>query len=161
MPSAFLGDDFGFASTWESAAEAGCKPSDLVFEVVETEQFPELPRLHAILEAYRAKGARVALDDLGAGHAALAYIQELQPDIIKLDRALLPRDGADRNGPLIDALAQYAHAHGITVLAEGIETEEQLRLVQAIGIDMGQGWLFGRPSQIAQRSVDFRHRRAA
>jgi EAL domain-containing protein (putative c-di-GMP-specific phosphodiesterase class I) len=139
----------------------GIDLSRIVFEVVESEQFPEMSHLRHILDSFRTEGARVALDDLGAGKTALTFIQELEPDIVKLDRCLLPAGVDDRNVGLIAGITDYAHLHGVTVVAEGIETEAQFNLVRSLGIDLGQGWLFGKPAAHAERPDDRNLRRAA
>lgn len=135
--------------------ETGCRMENLVFEVVESEKFPELAHLRKTFDAFRSRGAKVALDDLGAGNTALTYIKELRPDIVKLDRDLLPTDSDDKTIPLIAGIADYAHLYGITVVAEGIETEVQLYLARNLGIDLGQGWLFGKPSPKALRTAPY------
>lgn len=148
-------------STWRVAEETGFSIDRLVFEVVETEQYPQMDYLRAILDAYRAKGARVALDDLGAGATALSYIRELKPDIVKLDKALLPSGPDDPNIPLIEGVLKYSESQGITVLAEYIETDEQFELVRSLGIHLGQGYLFGQPARIAYRGPEADERLAA
>jgi len=133
-------------TTWEVADEVGFDPTSLVFEVVESEAFPDISHLRRILDAYRDKGAQMALDDLGSGHTALHYIDSLRPDLIKLDRNLLPTDPERTNLSLLRGLVDYAHSHGIRVLAEGVETEAQKEIVTGLKMDYAQGWYFGRPA---------------
>jgi diguanylate cyclase (GGDEF)-like protein/PAS domain S-box-containing protein len=119
----------------------------ICFEVVETEQYPDVEFLRRILDEYRAQGAMVALDDLGAGHSSLTYLDTLRPDVVKLDRALI--SGIDGDPPrqrLVGALIDYAHELDVRVVAEGIETETELAIIAGLGADLGQGWYLGRPA---------------
>lgn len=133
-------------TTWEAAQAAGWRMDKLVFEVVESEAFPDIPHLRHILDAYRERGCTVALDDIGTGHTALSYIEELRPDIIKIAKGLLPdRPHPDDLG-LVRGLVEHAHNRGITALIEGVETPEQLEAAREMGIDLVQGYLLGRPA---------------
>ncbi|MEX0774410.1 MAG: EAL domain-containing protein [Phycisphaeraceae bacterium] len=145
-PSVIYDPKVCLRATWRAAQELGCPMSRLVFEVVECERFPDIDRLRSILDAYRDMGAHVALDDLGAGHTALTYIDALQPDLIKLDRGLLPRDPRPANLSLLRGIVDHAHGRGIRVLVEGIETQAQAEAVTAIACDLGQGWYYGKPA---------------
>lgn len=146
-PSVVYNPDICLQTTFEACRQVGADFSRLVFEVTESEAFPDLGLLRRILQRYRAEGARVALDDLGAGHTSLAYLSELRPDVVKLDRALVSGLHADDpRVPLVQALITYAHALGIEVVAEGIETPDELALLTALGSDYGQGYYLGRPA---------------
>ena len=143
------------ATTFAACRAVGADFSRLVFEVTESEAFPDLALLGEILQAYRAQGARVALDDLGAGHTGLLYLRELRPDLVKLDRGLVvdlhPRDP---RFALVGSLIAYAHALEIEVVAEGIETAAELEAVRALGADYAQGYLLGRPQRRPEARVD-------
>ncbi|TNM72937.1 EAL domain-containing protein [Deinococcus radiopugnans ATCC 19172] len=142
-PSVVYNPDVCLRSTFETCRQVGADFSRLVFEVTESEAFPDL----TLLRRYRAEGAQVALDDLGAGHTSLTYLAELQPDVVKLDRGLTHGlTGDDARMPLVQALITYAHDLGIRVVAEGIETAAELALVTALGSDYGQGYHLGRPA---------------
>jgi len=146
-PGVVYNPDICLQTTFQACRAYGADFSRLLFEVTESEAFPDLRLLGRILERYRAEGARVALDDLGAGHTSLTYLQVLRPDVVKLDRALIAglRDG-DARVPLVQALVTYAHDLGVEVVAEGIETPEELELVASFGTDFAQGYLLGRPA---------------
>lgn len=134
-------------TTFATCREVGADFSRLVFEVTESEAFPDLKLLGSILERYRQEGAQVALDDLGAGHTSLSFLMKLKPDIVKLDRALISGLHADdRRVPLVTALIGYAHDLGIRVVAEGIEAHDELALMIALGADYAQGYYLGRPA---------------
>lgn len=146
-PGVVYNPDICLQTTFETCREVGADFSRLLFEVTESEAFPDLRLLRAILERYRAEGARVALDDLGAGHTSLTYLAELRPDLVKLDRDLVRGlHGDDPRVPLVSALVRYAHDLGIQVVAEGIETGEELRMVVDLGADYAQGYFLGRPA---------------
>jgi diguanylate cyclase (GGDEF)-like protein/PAS domain S-box-containing protein len=150
-PSAIYDPEICLRTTWAIARRLGFPLSRVCFEVVETEQFPDVPFLRRILDRYRAEGAQVALDDLGAGHSSLSYLGLLRPDVVKLDRHLVSGIDGDRaRQRLVSALLDYAHELEIKVVAEGIETEAELATVRDLGADLGQGWHLGRPAAAPQ-----------
>lgn len=133
------------ASTERAVHEAGIAPTQLVFEVVESHAIADRGHLVSILDHYRSLGWRVALDDVGAGWSSLSLLAAVRPEVVKLDKALvqeLPDDGART---VLKAVTDLAHDLGAIVVAEGIETERLADEVTAMGVDLGQGWLFGRP----------------
>ncbi|UQN09655.1 EAL domain-containing protein [Deinococcus sp. QL22] len=145
-PGVIYNPEVCLQTTYAACREVGADLSRLLFEVTESEAFPDLGLLKRILERYRAEGAQVALDDLGAGHTSLTYLAELKPDIVKLDRALISGvHDSDPRVPLVSALVHYAHELGIRVVAEGIETAQELQLVMELGTDLAQGYYLGRP----------------
>lgn len=133
-------------TTFESAAKVGADLSRLVFEVVESEDFPDIARLRAILDYYRERGAQVGLDDFGAGNTAMVFIDELKPDYIKLDKQLITRAVADNRPELVLGVVRHAKQQGIRVIAEGVETHEHLAFAREAGADFVQGYLIARPS---------------
>ncbi|GGO38932.1 EAL domain-containing protein [Deinococcus humi] len=146
-PGVVYNPDICLQTTFAACRDVGADFSRLVFEVTESETFPDLKLLRSILDRYQQEGAQVALDDLGAGHTSLSYLMELRPDIVKLDRALISGlHEDDRRVPLVTALIGYAHDLGIRVVAEGIETQDELALMIALGADYAQGYFLGRPA---------------
>ena len=133
-------------TTFAAADAVGIPVTRLVFEVVESEQFPHIDHLRAILEAYREQGAGVALDDVGSGNTAIRYIDELEPDYVKLDRELLRRAVETGEGSMYEGLVGHCRALGIRVIAEGLETAEELAYCRELGVDLVQGYLVGRPA---------------
>jgi len=146
-PTVIYDPDICLNTTFRSCTDAGADMKRLVFEVTEAHAFPDLDLLRRILDRYREEGARVALDDMGSGHTSLLYLSALRPDYVKLDRGLLSglRHG-DLRVPLLAAMIRYAHELGILVIAEGIETLEELQIVRELGADFGQGYLLARPA---------------
>ncbi|MBZ9711868.1 EAL domain-containing protein [Deinococcus multiflagellatus] len=146
-PGVVYNPDVCLQTTFAACREADIDFQCLVFEVTESERFPDLDMLRRILARYRAEGARVALDDLGAGYTSLSYLDELRPDIVKLDRAL--SQNLTPNDPrvgLLAALIAYAHDLEIQVVAEGVEDLDSLRLLRELGADYAQGYVLGRPA---------------
>jgi len=135
------------ASTERAAHDAGIAPGRLVLEVTETDALADRGHLDAVLEHVRSVGWRVALAEVGAGWSSRTLLGAVRPEVVKLDRGLvrqLPDDGART---MIRAVVDQAHALGAVVVAEGVETERLAQEVTALGADLGQGWLFGRPSR--------------
>jgi EAL domain-containing protein (putative c-di-GMP-specific phosphodiesterase class I) len=130
---------------------SGMDLSRVVFEVVESEALPPFDIIKESLMVLRRTGAKLAIDDVGAGYSAFSSIIDLQPDIIKLDRSVLLLE--ERQGPLglMASLTNIAHSVGIQVVSEGIETAEHLKIARDSGADMLQGWLIGKASPDPQR----------
>ncbi len=146
-PTVIYDPDICLNTTFRSCVDSGADIRRLVFEVTEAHAFPDLELLRRILDRYRDEGARVALDDMGSGHTSLLYLSALRPDYVKLDRGLLSGlDHGDPRIPLLAAMIRYAHDLGVLVIAEGIETVEELQIVRELGADLGQGYLLARPA---------------
>jgi diguanylate cyclase (GGDEF)-like protein len=113
-----------------------------------TEVFSRDPaEIERVLNHYRRQGFRVALDDLGAGQQSLVALIRLSPDIVKIDRELIRGVDTDRTqANLLRALAEFARRTNILLVAEGIETAGELRVVCEAGVPLGQGYLLGRPA---------------
>lgn len=124
-------------------AEAGGSLERTVVELVESEAMDPILVRQGI-DRIRRAGAMAALDDVGSGHAAPALIEQLRPDVVKLDRSLLKLTG--RGPELLRALVDCSHDIGAVVVIEGIETESDLDLARSSGADLGQGWHIGRPA---------------
>ena len=119
----------------------------IVVEITEHELVDDYARMTAALDALRKRGARVAVDDAGAGYAGLERVMRLEPDVIKLDRALI--SGIDRDlgrAALAEAFVRFARRTGATVCAEGIETLDELTALAQLDVPLGQGWALARPS---------------
>jgi diguanylate cyclase (GGDEF)-like protein/PAS domain S-box-containing protein len=128
-------------------AETGLPPERLQLEITESVAIDDLEGAIATLNALRGLGLRLALDDFGAGHSSLSYLQRLPIDTLKLDRAFLTDDGpaAARGRAIIPAITALAHALGLAVVAEGVESGHHLTLIRLAGCDWGQGYHIGRP----------------
>jgi len=140
-----------FVKDLDSAlADSGVPPDRLVLEVVETELMDGLTFATTRLEAVRRLGVRVAIDDFGTGHSSLEHLVRLPVDILKIPRALTTDSARDRRVTvLLDAVRSMADELDLTVVAEGLEEEDQLQTLTEIGIPYGQGFLLGRPAPLA------------
>ncbi|HXG25191.1 MAG TPA: GGDEF domain-containing protein [Chthonomonadales bacterium] len=131
----------------ERATEFNISPSRIVLEITERQAVDDFPRLIHHIEELRAQGVKIAIDDAGAGYSSLHTIAELRPDFVKIDRALtrsLENNGTRR--ALLATLARYAMQIGASVIAEGIETRDELATVIQCGVPYGQGYLLSRPN---------------
>ncbi|MEA2147918.1 MAG: hypothetical protein QOG59_3505 [Solirubrobacteraceae bacterium] len=132
------------------AAIAQAPPEQLVVEITEHAPVEDYARLEQTLAPLRAQGLRLAVDDAGAGFASLRHIVQLAPDIVKLDVSLTQGVEHDQvRRALARGLTSFAREAGITLLAEGIETEAQLDAWVQLGVEYGQGYHFGRPEPAA------------
>jgi EAL domain-containing protein (putative c-di-GMP-specific phosphodiesterase class I) len=144
-PASIVRPQVCLASTERVVELTGIAPEQLVFEVVESHAIADRGHLVSILDHYRSLGWRIAVDDVGAGLSSLSLLAAVRPDVVKLDKRLvqqLPGDGART---VLTAVTDAAHQLGAVVVAEGIETDRLAEEVAALGADLGQGWLFGRP----------------
>jgi diguanylate cyclase (GGDEF)-like protein len=122
--------------------------SDIVVEVTEHELASEDGALEEGLAKMRARGARIAVDDAGAGYAGLNQVMRVQPDVIKLDRSLIEGVHSDSaKSALVEFFVMFARRVGASVCTEGIETLDELRTLINLGVTYGQGYLLGRPGE--------------
>ena len=130
----------------EAAHAAGIETNTLILEIVEKAEASNYERLRASLRRLRDAGIRIALDDLGLGNCNHQLFLEVRPDFVKIDRYFVTNCDADRDRKaVIRSMTQLAHDFGAVVIAEGVETPGELAAVRALGIDLVQGFLFGRP----------------
>ncbi|MGE0731410.1 MAG: putative bifunctional diguanylate cyclase/phosphodiesterase [Acidimicrobiia bacterium] len=128
----------------------GADPHGLVLEITESHLLTDLDTAAAALAQLRALGVRVALDDFGTGYASLSYLRQLPIDVMKIDRAYV-KDLVDdaAQAPILENLLRLGEILGLSVVAEGVETEAQLHCLQAMGCGSVQGFLLARPMQVA------------
>jgi diguanylate cyclase (GGDEF)-like protein len=118
----------------------------LVIEVTEHELATDDAALAADLAEVRSRGARVAVDDAGAGYAGLQQLMRVAPDLIKLDRSLVQNIHEDpAKQALVDSFVRFGRRTGAQVVAEGIETEEELRVLADLDVTYGQGYFLAKP----------------
>jgi EAL domain-containing protein (putative c-di-GMP-specific phosphodiesterase class I) len=137
---------------WASIGRFGTttarRPEQVVFEVVEhtPAQESDLPRA---LRELRALGFKIAVDDLGEGAAGLRRLVEVAPDFAKIDRFFV--DGIDRDHrrrAIVDAVVRIGAQLQTRIIAEGVEREEERKVLVDLGVELAQGWLFGRPEEV-------------
>jgi len=122
--------------------ESGFPPGRLTVEITESGLIENIERAAAILRDLRGRGIRVAIDDFGTGYSSLAYLKALYPDYLKIDHSL-SRDilGTSRDRIILRAIIAMARSLALTVIAEGVESEEQLTLLAREGCEIYQGFL--------------------
>jgi diguanylate cyclase (GGDEF)-like protein len=142
----------GFAATVESVLrETGAPPECLELEVTESMLIHDAVEAAATIEALRALGLRVSMDDFGTGFSSLSYLRQFKVDGLKIDRSFV-RDTAHnpRDRAVARAICKLAQALGIEVVAEGVETEEQAAIFTDLGCHELQGYLFARPLPVSE-----------
>jgi diguanylate cyclase (GGDEF)-like protein/PAS domain S-box-containing protein len=132
--------------------KTGLDPSDLKLELTESMIVEDAESTAAMLSELRTLGLQVQIDDFGTGYSSLGYLQTLPIDALKIDRTFISRIGANGSGSdIVRTILALAHDLGMKVVAEGIETDEQLSELKSMECEYGQGYLFTRPidSQMA------------
>ncbi len=134
-------------------AESAIEPSLLTLEITETMLVRDLRATREYLDEVKGLGVRIAIDDFGTGYASLSHLQRLPIDILKIDRSFVAALKAGdwsrelvRASEVLHAILGVSQALSLSVVAEGIEHENQLRTLEGMGCEMGQGFLLGRPT---------------
>ena len=131
--------------------QAKVNPQALKLEITETIFMEDVETSQLVLNKLKASGFQLMLDDFGTGYSSLKYLQQLTISTIKIDRSFVGNlEKSTHNQKIVAAMVNLAHTLGLNVVAEGIETEAQLELLQKLGCDYGQGYLFGRAVPIAE-----------
>lgn len=131
-------------------------PSRIVIEITEATMLHDNPSIQTILRKIVNFGCRIALDDFGTGYSSLSYLSRFMVNIVKIDQSFIrsmtgdAEETRERSRMLIEGITAISHKMKCTVVAEGIETDEQRLQLQAIGVDYGQGYLFDRPLSFEQ-----------
>jgi EAL domain-containing protein (putative c-di-GMP-specific phosphodiesterase class I) len=147
MPNAVYKPENCIQTTLRTAQRCAFPLDNLIFEFTEGEEISDICHLRAIFEEYRKHGFGLAIDDFGAGYAGLGKLAELQPDIVKLDMALIRGiDRDDRRRIIVDGIVETCARLGIAIVAEGIETEAEFNTLADHGISMLQGYFFAKPA---------------
>jgi EAL domain-containing protein (putative c-di-GMP-specific phosphodiesterase class I) len=142
----FLGRNFS-----EQIARHGLSPDQIVLEITERTYVVYQELFRGVLSRFRQQGFRIAVDDVGTGYSSLASLADIEPDYLKFDTVFVR--GIDRHPTrqeLLDALLSFARKIHTKVIAEGIESEEELKTLRALRVPFGQGYLLGRPMPVAE-----------
>ena len=124
----------------------GVAAAQVKLEITESVLLEKLDLALPLLHHCRARGVRICLDDFGTGYSSLSYLHRLPVDTLKLDRSfILQLDINAAGSKIVAAVIRLAHQLDLDVIAEGLETEEQISALQALGADFGQGFHFSRP----------------
>jgi EAL domain-containing protein (putative c-di-GMP-specific phosphodiesterase class I) len=146
MPNAVYEPRACIRATLAAAARTQFNPRRLMFEFTENERMTDVDHVANIVAEYKRMGFLTALDDFGAGFAGLGLLAKFQTDLIKIDMELLRGvDGSTARQAIIAGIVTIARQLGITVLAEGVETEAELTTLRAAGITLFQGFYFAKP----------------
>ena len=147
-PRGVIDVDGSLRSVWPVVERCGAAPSSVGLELMGAERHPDLGLLEALVGAHREQGAVISLDDLSAGGDALRVVEALRPSVAKLSLHLCKGlDASPARRALVAALVELAHELECRVVAVGIERDSDLEQVQALGIDLGQGFYLGQPTE--------------
>jgi predicted signal transduction protein with EAL and GGDEF domain/ActR/RegA family two-component response regulator len=146
----FLHDDPA-GTIKDAALAAGIDPRLISVEITESALIGDLGKVQSGLLAIRELGCRIAVDDFGTGYSSLAYLKGLSVDELKVDQSFIRKLGIDRvDAAICSTVLSLARNLGLTVTAEGVETDAQLEWLRAEGCDVAQGYLIGRPMPARQ-----------
>lgn len=154
-PSAIHDPSFQPDELTRTLATCELGPSDVVFEISEQESFDNYDILREARDEYGKLGFQFALDDTGAGYCSLEAALELAPDFLKVDRAFV--SGVDEDAGRQNMLLTFksmAERMNARIIGEGLDTLEELRMLATLGIELGQGWLFGKPTPLRATDSD-------
>lgn len=147
LPTAIYKPEFCLQTSLAAMRRSGLRPRQVFFEVVETEKVVDVDHLTGILEFYRRNGFGVALDDMGSGFSGLTLLGDLQPDMIKIDREIITKSvNSKAHYNICASLVRMGKDNTQLVLAEGVETEEEMMLMKRLGVNLFQGFYFGKPA---------------
>jgi EAL domain-containing protein (putative c-di-GMP-specific phosphodiesterase class I) len=147
MPNAVYNPEHCLRATLAAAERVNWPLSRIVFEVTEQEEITDHQHLLSILETYRARGFLTAIDDFGAGYAGLNLLADFQPDLLKLDMGLIRKIDTDRvRQRIVQHVVRLCEDIGVTIIAEGVETQGEFAVLRDMGISLQQGFLFARPA---------------
>jgi len=131
-------------------SESGLNPRSLALEVTESSIMENAEQTLATLDRLKAMNVRLEIDDFGTGYSSLSYLQRLPFDTLKIDRSFTRELGTGSDSlDIVKAIVEMAHSLRLEVIAEGVETEEELRQVRGLGCNYLQGFLFSRPIDAA------------
>lgn len=154
MPNAVYRPELCIRTTLAAAEKYNFPIEQIIFEITESEKVDDLAHVRNIVDYYRQRGFKTAIDDFGAGYAGLNLLAEIQTDIMKLDMALLRDIDKRRSSQIIvRGIVQVCNELGMSVIAEGIETYEEFTVLRDMGVELFQGYYFARPAFQSLASV--------
>lgn len=134
--------------------DLGVSPRMVVLEITEHERVTDMPTLSELVKELHSTGLSLALDDFGDGRSSLRLWSQIKPDIVKIDKYFSRSiSGHADNLKTLQALMQIAEIFGTALVAEGIENEDDLRVLRDLGIAYGQGYFLGRPSNVVLPTI--------
>lgn len=133
----------------EALVESEIDPHHIKLEITESALINDPERAELVLKGLKALGVTIALDDFGTGYSSLGYLHRFSIDALKIDQSFVSQiQKAPRSIDIIRAIVGLARNFKLGVVAEGIETEEDMLVINSLGCDMGQGYLFGKPMPV-------------
>lgn len=146
LPQAIYHPEACLRLTLAAAEQHGLPLGAITFEFTENQQTLDHGHLRAIVETYRHHGFQTALDDFGAGFAGLSMLANFQPDVLKIDRALIADiDTSPARQAIVEGVLGIAARLGLGIVAEGVERPAEYHALRAMGVRLFQGYLFARP----------------
>ena len=147
LPNAVYRPELCIRTTLEACKVYGFPADRIIFELTEVEKVKDHAHLRAIVDEYRSRGFLTAIDDFGAGYAGLNLLAEFQTDIVKLDMDLIRGIDRDRRRRVIvEGMLEVCSKLSVDVIAEGVETEAEVRALRGMGVRLFQGYYFARPA---------------
>jgi EAL domain-containing protein (putative c-di-GMP-specific phosphodiesterase class I) len=154
LPSSMYDPDFQSAGSVERLEQLGLSPNQVVFELTEKYAIENYTLFGEAVHNFKEMGFSIAVDDIGAGHSGLEKIAHLQPRYLKFDMELVREiDTSYVRREMVKALKILADKMESTIIAEGIERQEELETLLDLGIEFGQGYLLGRPGPLFGQRV--------
>lgn len=143
-------------ATLAAARRFGFPTERIIFEITESEELVDKEHLKSIIHEYQLRRFKTAIDDFGAGYSGLNLLAEFQPDIIKLDMALVRSIDSDKvRQAITEGILGVCRVLKIEVIAEGVETVAEMRELRRLGVNLFQGFLFARPAFETLPQVDW------
>lgn len=146
-----VGDENAIDYILSGFSDTGISPQHIQFEITETAAVKHLQEAKRLISTLRSVGVSIALDDFGSGLSSFAYLKELPIDCLKIDSSFIhTMENSDVDYSVVSTINHLGHIMGVTTVAEGVENENQLRLLKKIGVDYLQGFLFQHPQPLDQ-----------
>ncbi|WP_313128819.1 EAL domain-containing protein [Anaerocolumna sp.] len=140
--------------TKECLREYDIRPENIIFEITERNAIQDMDSFKAVINHYKKQQYQIAVDDAGAGYSGLNLISEIRPHYIKLDMNLIRNIDKDNvKYALVKSMLEFSHLTNINLIAEGIETMEELKVLVEMGVHYGQGYLIQKPDE-SMKEID-------
>lgn len=154
MPNAVYRPELCIRTTLAAAETYNFPVERIIFEITEGEEVDDHDHLLEIINHYKLLGFKTAIDDFGAGYAGLNFLANIHADIVKLDMALIRNINKDKiRQTIVKGILQVCTELSTTVIAEGVETYEELAVLRSFGIELFQGYYFAKPEFQALAAV--------